>query len=270
METLGNNTAFAKWSSRPTKASEVGGEPQTFADGPQLLIAFKDFPGQLSALTKLINFIQQQYNLRQLQIMNVYKLGGLTLTEILNLTMQGPDSSTICNLPCFADVVGGSLQDTGISSTDVMTTERADAIAARDDGLGLKDANDSDNPKVAIVGQLLELDIGDTIPTPAVPLTSDVEDLAIPISAQVYIDPDADGWVINSIVAPVGIGNPLSTRVVRLTNKSTLYSFKLGHLVSGDPENLIDTGLGMDATIGPGVTAIIGYDIDEELWRMDT
>lgn len=68
--------------------------------------------------------------------------------------VRGPATSTICNLPCFADEEGGEVQDTGISSADVLTTERDNATPALADKFGFGDTDDNGDPKTATLSDL--------------------------------------------------------------------------------------------------------------------
>lgn len=103
---------------------------------------------------------------------------------------------------------------------------------------------------------------------PVESLTGDEDDLdllGIAVSAQYYIDPDADGYTINSIVCD----SPAKTRMIRLTNVSTTYSFILADEGTGDAENRIITGLGTDYTLPPLGTAVLVYDVNSQRWRID-
>lgn len=88
---------------------------------------------------------------------NVKYLNGKTYEEILELIEErvaGPASSTVCNLPCFAATDGKSIQDTGISSSNILTSGRDSATPALDDLFGFWDDNDSGNPKKATLTAL--------------------------------------------------------------------------------------------------------------------
>jgi hypothetical protein len=76
---MGRTKGFATMSSIPEDATELGGNPQTLAYGPELLLPWRDNPEQYQALAKLIHFLRQMYNPDQIQMcMNVCKLGGWT------------------------------------------------------------------------------------------------------------------------------------------------------------------------------------------------
>jgi len=107
-------------------------------------------------------------------------------------------------------------------------------------------------------------------PTPAgrVALTADVNDLALiayPTPAvQFYIDPDADGWVINSIVSDA------KTRLIRLTNVDAVFGFVIADEGTGTAANRVITGQGGPVTVPPLATAILVYDVADSRWRLDT
>jgi len=128
------------------------------------------------------------------------------------------------------------------------------------------------------INGLIQFNIGTRInpykpglyPTPAgrVALTADVDDLALisyPSSAvQFYIDPDADGWVINSIVSDA------KTRLIRLTNVDTVFGFVIADEGTGTAANRVITGQGGPVTVPPLATAILVYDVADSRWRLDT
>lgn len=67
--------------------------------------------------------------------------------------VTGPASSTVCNLPCFVDE-SGNIQDTGLSSADLLLDGRASATPALADKFGFWDADDGDDPKTATLSAL--------------------------------------------------------------------------------------------------------------------
>lgn len=94
---------------------------------------------------------------------------------------------------------------------------------------------------------------------------TDYDLLAVAVSGQYYLDPDADGWVVNSIVNP----GAAVTRMVRITNVSEDYSIVFANEGAGDAENRFITGLGIDYTLPPLGTLTMVYDVSAQRWRID-
>lgn len=94
----------------------------------------------------------------------------------------------------------------------------------------------------------------------------DYDLLAVAVSGQYYLDPDADGWEISGIVPD----SPAKTRMIRLTNVDSAYGIVLkDQSTNSDAENRIITGLGTDYTLPPLGTATLVYDVSSNRWRID-
>ena len=106
------------------------------------------------------------------------------------------------------------------------------------------------------------------LPTPSgsVALTADVNDLALLVGtlpdAQIYIDPDAGGWVINSIVSDA------KTRQIWLTNVDASFDFVIANEGTGTAANRIVTGTGGNLTVPALTTVLIVYDVANSRWRV--
>jgi ABC-type antimicrobial peptide transport system permease subunit len=68
--------------------------------------------------------------------------------------VRGPDASTVCNLPCFNATDGTVIQDSGLSSSQVLTYSRDSATPELADSIGLWDSSDSNTPKKATLTAL--------------------------------------------------------------------------------------------------------------------
>lgn len=111
---------------------------------------------------------------------------------------------------------------------------------------------------------------GEMAAAPSVILDADQDDWDLGTTGltaamkQFYVGPTADGWVVNSIENPGAI-----CKMIRITNVSDTYSFDIADEGSGDAENRVITGLGIDYTVVPLATAVLVYDTNDDRWRID-
>ncbi len=120
----GLTKGHATWSSIPLKRQfsnlleDMGGNPQSFAYGPDILAAWIDQPAKYMALKKLIHFLRQMYNCNQLQFgFNSEKLGGLKRDDFVQLL----NAFTADNRLVKTDFASGRvnhIQQSGISIDD--------------------------------------------------------------------------------------------------------------------------------------------------------
>lgn len=120
----GLTKGHATWSSIPLKRQfsnlleDLGGNPQSFVYGPDILAAWIDQPAKYMALKKLIHFLRQMYNCNQLQFgFNSEKLGGLKRDDFLQLLNKFTADNRLVRTD-FAPGQANQVQQSGIVIDD--------------------------------------------------------------------------------------------------------------------------------------------------------
>ena len=77
---------YLRTASTPLKPGDIGGDPQKFVYGPEILTPWMDEPEKHRSLLKVLDFWRQAYRGIQVQwCLNVCKVGGYTAPEIIAL-----------------------------------------------------------------------------------------------------------------------------------------------------------------------------------------